>query len=226
MAYSLLAHTIGVGASGTVTTSAIDTTGADLIVVVVAYFEGITAPTLSDNKSNTWTGLTAQVGTTDPSTRIYYCQAPTVGAGHTFKLDNGGLMYGNLAVTAWSGSVATPFDQQNGTTHLAVTSLQTGSVTPGTGNQLVIAAVSTGAGSSGAYSIDSGFTISDQEAYVSGGGEGCGMAYLVQTSAAAVNPSWSWTGSAEGAVAIGTFKDGAAAAATIPWPFFTNGVAA
>ena len=105
MAFSLIAHT-ATGSAGT--TSGINTTGANLIVVTVAYD---TQSGVSDSNGNTWTALTAQSGSQDGNARMYYCFNPTVGAGHTFTSAQG---YGAICVSAWSGAATSPQDQQNG----------------------------------------------------------------------------------------------------------------
>lgn len=202
---TLVAHAIA-GASSAPTTSAINTTGANLLVVSVSQFQGVTVGTLTDSKSNTWTALTAKLGASEAYNRIFYCASPTVGSGHTFTWDNGGSIFGALAVQAWSGANVAPFDVQNGAVAGTGTTIQPGSVTPNQNNSLVVTSVDPiFAGGSSGYAIDGGFTISDSIASQSGI-EGLAMAYLVQTSAAAANPNWSWTGAAESAATIAVFK--------------------
>jgi hypothetical protein len=54
--------------------------------------------------------------------------------------------------------------------------------------------------------VDSGFTRTDG-AFVSGGlAYGIQMAYLIQTSAASVNPVWSWTTNSNKGTVIASFK--------------------
>jgi hypothetical protein len=198
--FSLKSHTAAAAANSPVT-SAIDTSGANLIVVVVSQFSGAAIGTLSDSKSNTWTPLTAQTST-NAYTQTFYAASPTVGAGHTFTFTGSGI-FGAIAVQAWSNANAVPFNVQNGAV-VTSTSLATGSVTPGQNNSLLVAALSSA--DTGVYAIDSGFTISDQIADVGGVNLGIGMASLVQGSAAAVNATWSWATTANAAVAISAFK--------------------
>lgn len=87
MAFSLIAHGAN-GGTATVATlaSAINTTGANLLVVSVGSQPGsVTAPTLTDSKSNTWTLIKAQVGS-DVRTGLYAALNPTVGTGHQFTV--------------------------------------------------------------------------------------------------------------------------------------------
>jgi hypothetical protein len=204
MSAALVANVAAASAGGpSVTTGSINTTGANFIVVYISdYLPSST--TLSDNKSNTWTALTAKAGTSQSRSQLYYCYAPTVGAGHTFTAGNSGGSYPSISVQAWSGIASSPFDVENGGVTGSASSLQPGSVTPGSANEIVITGV--GGITQGTISIDSGFTISDQFAY-NGAAFGGSMAYLIQTTATAENPTWSWNGGAnEASAVIATFK--------------------
>ena len=185
MSWSLIAHT----AANAQTTSAINTTGADLIVISLGGNIGSSAaPT--DNKGNTWTALTYHSAVANYGARLFYCESPTVGAGHTFSGPTASSFI-PICVQAWSGSAASsPFDQQNGNDYHGsnVTTLAAGSITPGQNNELVVTAISTLGGAVSA--VDTGFTISDTTTY-SGGYSG-GMAYLEQSTAGAVNPNWTF----------------------------------
>jgi hypothetical protein len=210
-AFTLIANA---GGSGTpdATTSAIDTTGADLLVLAVSYYSGGFAgggatATVQDSKGNTWTGLTGRQGNVSAN-RIWYCRGGTVGSGHTFTVlgsTGSGAGAAAIAVQAWSGSNATPFDVQNGALVTSTTSVQAGSVTPTNNNSLIIAAASITDNSS-AYNVNSGFTISNNVPWQSGTNEGLSMAYLKQDTAAAVNPTFSWTGTADAAANNAVFK--------------------
>src|SRR4051812_5534959 len=67
---ALVAHAGAGGASSGSTTSAINPTGANLIVVAVASYTVNAAPTLTDSKGNTWTGLTQQAPA-QPRSRLF-----------------------------------------------------------------------------------------------------------------------------------------------------------
>lgn len=217
MAFTLISNTAKGSVSGAaVTTTAIDTTGANLIIIAVGWYSAGN-PAISDSKSNTWTALTIKTNTGSGNNRLWYCVNPTVGTGHTFT--NGTGNYSSVAVSAWSGANATPFDVENGAIGAAIVTLATGSVTPGQDNELVIAGISLrglwGANSDDIVTIDNGFTISNQIPGVGNNRLSVGMAYKVQTTAAAVNPSWSWSHSDSVSVTIATFKVLAASVSTI-----------
>ena len=198
MAYSLVAHTKASGAN-TFTTPAINTTGAGLLVVFVAWYD-VRPKVLGDSFGNSWTKLTEFVRN-DVGGVFYYCAAPTVGSGHTFTLTGSGI-YGSMAVLAFSGADSSPFDAQNGSNGTG-SSLATGSVSPSVDGELVVAGL--GSNSPDTVGIDSGFAISDQVGWCSSY-FGAAAAYLVQTAKGAVNPTWSWTNSADAAAAIACFK--------------------
>lgn len=186
--------------------SAVDTTGCDLLVVSVSYFTGGATPTVTDSKSNTWTGLTARNTGNNSTNRLYYAKNPTVGSGHTFTVTASNT---TMCVSGFSGTNTTaPFDQENGAGSVNATSLATGSVTPSEDNELVVTGINTGNNGS-PFTIGSGFTISVQN---TGGGSNfdCGLAYIIQTTAGAVNPTWTINALDQVSTTIATFKSAAA----------------
>lgn len=190
MAFSLVAHTnVGeAGALNSVTTPSIDTTGANLITVITGeYVGGGTGSSITDSKGNTFTRR--QYASSSPGQgTLWDCVNPTVGTGHTFTLNNNN--YSTVFVAAWSGvDTGAGYDTSNQNTGTG-SSIQTGSITPANANSLVIAGYGSETTTSATATIDSGFTILDQLAPVPGTTEGGGLAYLIQTSAAAVNPTW------------------------------------
>lgn len=199
MAWSFVA-----AASAKQTTSAIDTTGADLIVLAIG--SNASALTVSDSKGNTWTALTNHNAAGPPSigSRLYYCVNPTVGSGHTFTVSHS---YGAISATAYSGVGTSPFDQQNGATSVPlVSALATGSITPTENGELVIASLGVGKTAS-SIAIDSSYSIDTYVNPVSGVAYGVAIASLIQTTAGATNPSWSWGGgTSEAAASIASFK--------------------
>lgn len=202
MTIALLSHTLKQGTSaGSGTSSAIDTTGASLLVAFVADFTGSTASVFSDSEGNTWTGLTARPLTGNMRTRIYYCASPSTSASHTFQA-SGTSSFAAIAVSAYSGTAASPFDVENGATTLTATSLATGSVTPSEDNELLVFCAGY---ASSALTVDVG-TMLDTAAIIGGTSYGIGMAYQIQTTATARSPSFSWSATNSCGAAIATFK--------------------
>jgi hypothetical protein len=201
VAFALVANVEAVPGANGGTSAGIDTTGASLLIIHGATFASATG--VSDSKGNTWTALTEH-SRSQRFSRIWYVTNPTVGAGHTFTISGTGI-YPHLAAAAFSGAdTASPFDQENGANAAAATSIQTGSVTPTTNDQLIIAGVV--GFDTNAPTINLSFTTTDTEATDGSTKMMGGLAYLIQTSAAAVNPTWSWVGSDPSAASIATFK--------------------
>jgi hypothetical protein len=179
-----------------VTTTACNTTGANLILLAFCGSPGdsLSTVTISDSAGNTWTPLnwTGYGGTPHTGTTVYYCLNPITSATHTFSAATGGTTYPGLLVQAWRGSASAALDQQHNFGNTSITSVQPGSVTPGQNNELVVSSLAMSA--AGTASVDSSMTITDQVPY--GTPYGQAFAYLVQTSAAAINPTWTKTGAA------------------------------
>lgn len=204
MAIALVGHTAAGSADGNaVTTPNIDSTGANFLAQFVA-FDGATSPTPTDNKGNTWTGLTTFVGNFARG-RWWYSIPTSVGGGHNAGV-NVASSFPTTCFLAFSGVAASPFDVQNGATGLAVSALATGSITPGQINELILVGLMVEAAIS-ALSIDgTGFTITDQVAQVASQHYGANVAYKVKTDAVAENRTWSWTTAVDCCAAIASFK--------------------
>lgn len=216
MAYSLVTHTVKQTAdTNSVTSNAIDTTGCTLLLIAVADYAVNTKTAITDSKGNSWTELTIWAGSVS-RIRILYSVPTSVGSGHTFTA-TGTTTFVSIAVQAWSGAATVPFDQQNGNQNpiSPFNSIQVGSVTPSENNEIVVAAlISSTIGST--YTIDSGMTISDQAPNVSSTAFGIGFAYIIQTTAGAINPTWSFSASDSNASSIdATFKAAAGVTSTL-----------
>jgi hypothetical protein len=204
MAFALVAHVATASTNGgaSVTTVAIDTSGANLIVLHLSYYT--TATAITDNKGNSWTLIQTVTPGSAQSGNQYYCMNPTVGAGHTWST-SGATNYPSIAVSAWSGSAASSaLDQFSGSTGTPPVT-----VTPTAANELVIAS-SYSAGST--PSTPSGYTLLDSAAQVAAQSIGYGMAYLIQTSATATSSGWSSSGNL-----AASFKVAAAGALSIQY---------
>jgi hypothetical protein len=144
--------------------------------------------------------LTNYDGTSDWDLQFYYVKNPTVGTGHTFSIA-GNDRYTSYNILAFSGTdTAETADQQNGA--VGSSPIQPGSVTPSTNNQVVVTAV---VGPQTSVTVNSGFTeVIDGDG---GGWWKIGVAYLIQTTATAVNPTWTASGTGTNMVAaIASFK--------------------
>ena len=175
-----------------------------------------------DSAGNTWTLAvqTSSVGSNTNTSAIYYCINPTTSATHTFTATGPGpaLNFPVIGVQAWdSGGTAPALDKTNGSqTGGGAASVQPGSVTPAQNGELIFAAFGSESGAT-TYTVNSSMTISTNIDYAGGLHEGGACAYLVQTSAAAINPTWSVSGSGQLSAAIATFNQPAAAATGRPF---------
>lgn len=208
MTWTLIANaSAGFTSSGSgCTTSPIDTTGADLIVVGSAWFTD--QPTLTDSNGNTWTQLTTQADTNGDHSALYYCVSPTVGSGHTFSLSAGGFSFSTLWVAAFSGvDTSAAFDLQagNGSSSSVAGSYTTASITPSQNGDLVVSLVATvSAPVSGGFTVDSGFShVGDQVHSQCYGGS---LGYLFQGTAGPESPTWTWSGSSFIVAPLAAFK--------------------
>lgn len=202
---ALVAHAKATAvATTTSTTSAIDTTGSTLLVMVVAYLSG-TVPTISDSKGNTWVALNEYTsGAGNGRVRMYYVKNPTVGSGHTFSAA-AGASYNSICVASFNETdTAANADSQNGVGTVSATTQQPGSLTPSINNALLVTGLELVA-TSGSATIDSGFTVVDTQTDASN--FAVALAYKIQGAATSVNPTWTAPGSADRmAASIAAFK--------------------
>lgn len=174
MSFALISS-VARGTNGT--TDAIDTTGADLLVVHVGHGTGGDG-TITDSKSNTWTALTTQGG----ESTLWYCLNPTVGTGHTFTVTGGS--FPSISVAAFSGECT--YDQESGGTDN-----QPGAITPAANGALLISGFAHQQTSFGVVAVNSGFAIAAEFTYSAGGRIGSALAYFEQATAASIQPTWS-----------------------------------
>lgn len=174
-----------------ITTGSINTTGATFLLIAVAQ-NNDTSLAVSDNSSNTWTALTQYTASAFPAVQMFYVFSPTTSSSHTFSISS---MAGDnncpaMAVLAFK-NMGSPhaFDAQNGSAASNSTSTQNpGSITPARNGELLIAAI--GADSSTADTINSSFTVSNYVARNGPSNWSISVAYFVQSTAAAINPTW------------------------------------
>lgn len=188
----------------------ITTTGAKLLWMVDLEF-GISActTTIVDNVNgsvvvNTWLTGTDRVSG-NIHTCLHYSLSPAnVGVSHYITVV-GGSFTTIPDFEAWSDSGSGPtFDQQNGGTVSGSTTISTGSITPTANNCLVVTGVGTDSHFSQAWTIDSSFVITNNNQ--NGGNEQGAGGRIVQTTAGAVNPTWTYPSSANQSAFIASFK--------------------
>ena len=197
MAATLITGEYVVGA-GSKTTTGVDTTGADFLLVVISYWSQ--SSTLSDSKTNSWNWLTTY-GTTNAFVKIGYVYNPNVGSGHTFSAY---ADYGCIFFYAFSGMDITSavYDTENG----ANEATNTGSITPNVTGELLVTAFCGGA-SGNTSTVSGGFVIEDLTPYSAGVNPGGGVAFdNVYDSTDAVSCDWTDVAVANNALTIAAFK--------------------
>lgn len=192
--FSILADVEAGSSDGsTVTTASVDSTNAKLIVLVVTSTNGSADSTLpTDSASNTWTALTVRDG--GQAVQIFYCVNPTTSATHTFSVSGGSFPFPSVFAIVAGGPATPSYDQESGTN----SGTQPGSLTPSTTDCLV---VSGGNFNNSTPTSATGMTLTGAIAN-DGNHYAGGAAYVIQTSATAVNPTWDQTGS----IAMAVFK--------------------
>lgn len=207
MSYAYINSVKGNALSDAVTSS-MDTTGADLLIIGLACNNGYnTTPT--DSKSNTWTQLTSYTQG-NVRVRLWYCKPTSVGASHTFTAPGG--IIGTIFAAAFSGAKATsPADQQNGSNAFA-SSLATGSITPSEDDCLIFGLYGVNGTGAAPLSVDSGMTEIQEQPFVAGTSYGGSIAYKIQTTAAAINPTFTRSNSNGQAATVASFLSEPAAA--------------
>lgn len=207
MTIALVVSVAKVGAVAGVTTTAIDTTGCDLLVANIFWSNGAKpAAVVTDSKSNTWTAATKR-NASDAANRFYYCQPTSVGSGHTFTIGPPNV-FGGIIVLGFSGvKVSSPFDGENGANSASASSLATGSLAPTEDNCLLVYGCTT---AGNITAVDVG-TLQETANGSSGVTYGGGVGYQIQTTATARNPSFSASVTNQMAASILAFKAAAAA---------------
>lgn len=200
---SLVNSTSGAGHLGADAVSApMDTTGASFIVVVASF--SVTQPSIVDNKGNTYVSVGVHAGGFAAGHEVFVVQGtPVVGTNHIFTAGAGFAM--NICVAAFTG-VSPTFEDDASATSASASALNTGSLTPLQNGSLLIAGWSTNNNTGAAdAAIDNGFQILENEPAVASSRVGCALAYLVQPTAAAINPQWSQPGASAVAASVSSF---------------------
>lgn len=198
MTWASVAHAAGESLTSlAATTGSIDTSGADTLFYQASWYFNSSPSIPVDSKGNTLIGLTQRVGPAgNLYSRLFYAKNATVGSSHTASFTPGGVNYPGIILAAFSGGHLTaPYNSDEVFAAPAtVASGQPGSLTPPENDCLVLTTWVTQTAAD-IPTINSGFTV--LEAFGRGGSMGDALASLIQTSAAAVNPTWSWVDSAD-----------------------------
>lgn len=201
---TLIAHTLMTG-DGNFTTSAINTTGATLIVIAKCTLNGAPAEPTS-SPSNTWTALSAYSDGT-ASLTIYYAYAPATSSSQTFSQSDG--TYDAMTVLAFNNTLTTSsvIGTSTGSGNSNGPSFQPGSITPTQVGELIVTFGCSSDSTATAISINSGFAIGDSIAQDNDAApEDMASGYWTASNLNPVNPTWTFTGDTHWASAIASFK--------------------
>lgn len=212
-AIAFIASGEGLDSSGSTAAHKIDSTGATLLIVTVARSSaatGISGPVdftdaCPSGPCNTFATAVSKTGTNSVTTVYYSVNPANTGTGHYFVFTaTSGALY--ITGAAYSGSALSNLvDQLNSNATSGTGSIQPGSITPACTNELVITSVA-GETLSGSTPSLAGATVREEQAGLSSptrtpGGFGD----AIQTTATAINPTWSFTTNGKDA-AIVSFK--------------------
>lgn len=200
--YQLIAHlAAGSTTQSGFTTAPLDTAGADLLVAAISDNTGSTV--LTDSLGNTWRKAAGPTTINGPDSTLYYASAAHVGTTQTFTLAGTGTSP-SVVIAAFSGGDGT-LDAVASASALFASNLAPGSVQPHANQELVVTAVADTSTSATAV-ITAPFTRIGAITQANGMHFGGGLAYLIQTTATAENPTWSGAGSALTGATIATVE--------------------
>ena len=190
-----------VGTTGAITvTSALNVaSSANVLLAMVQVFgpNSTGMGSISDTKTGTWTALGQTTASGDTQFVIWQCTNPQAGVKHAITwTPSAADKWGSLVVMSeWTGG---PFTLDKTSSVLAAkgTSGATPSVTPSTTGELVLASAADEIGTSAWTNPTKGFTAlaTPDSANV--------MAYLLDSTASAINTAWSVSPSDSGVTAI------------------------
>lgn len=169
-------------------TGAVDSTGADLLIIVATWatVSGGSVTGVQDSKSNTWTALTAEVQSVN-TVQMWYCKPSSVGTSHTFRCNASGTAFQNIAAIGFSGSAASsPFDVEDGAQSDSDTTLTGLIVTPSVSDCMIVTGLTRRDGLT--LTTPTGFTLATQEDWAADNAS-VAIAYKEHTSGA-ISPEW------------------------------------
>jgi hypothetical protein len=195
-----------------------NTTGGNTAIVAVSRLTSET-PTLVDNLSNLYSLLDSQAdagGGGLVTTDLYLAINCLVAAVHNWSLNLG--TFAALAALVFAGGATSSVDD-GGTSAggASGSTVKPGAHTPSIPGALIVTGVVTSDGAD-PNAIDAGFNLpADAHVSSSGSNFGAGLSYLVQATAAQVDPEWTFSGGATyNAATIRSLKPAAGGGLSIP----------
>lgn len=184
------------GASTTVSTPSLAFNGLGCNVILIGIAAGIdgTNPIPTDTNSNTYTKIGTNTHSGVQNINLYVCFNPVVSINMVFTYTTSINTFPSIAVIGLSDLLNGTVDQTSGSANVSnpPNPNTPGSITPSIDNEIWISLAMDVAGVSGTGISVSIGTIAYSAGTITAQAYGIGMAYLVQTTAAAVNPSWTF----------------------------------
>lgn len=212
MAWTFINSSTGIGsacADGAITSIAANFLDADTLLVAVANSNNTTNDaTITDSVGgNTWVKIAEKHN--EPSglwIRLYRASSVNVSGTMTITATSDSQCM-SMVVLAFSGGHVTPDDQEQVNEADGVTTIAAGAsaITPIEDNCLLVACLGHGQ-SSGSITADGGFSTPVTILSVASVAFGTSMSYLIQTSAASANTTFTLPGSDDPASILASFK--------------------
>lgn len=180
--------------AASLTCSSFDSSGGNHVVVFACAEGTLTTGTpVQDNKGNTYTDVGTEYSSSGKRIRCFYAENATCGSGHTITLTPGSTGKLSFTVQILAGIATSSSKDTNGPSGKAdifQTSLTpTAAFTPATAG----CAVCTGAYRDTNYtSVSAPFSPADSTTNPVGGNVSTACAHVIQTTAASVQPTWTW----------------------------------
>ena len=188
------------------TTPPVSSLSSNLIVLGATYDASGGAVNVSDTFGNVWIPHTEKVslgGGSNIKARLWHAENIIGGVPHTFTFTGLNSFIQGFAIGI-SGASSTPFDAESGAGNSGATAIQPGLITPAQTDEFMITVA--GFTLNTVFDlITSGFTIQFNSAGIAGQRVTGGLALKV-FSVGTENPTWNWTGLADGVAVMAAFK--------------------
>lgn len=200
----------GSGAGTAVTSSGTSQATASTFYIFAHWDTGSTFTSVADSKSNTYTLVGAEQAIGAFRTRLYRCVNGTGGASHTATLVVSGAGGATVYLVEATGcNTSSPVDQSDRRTESASPYTLAAGLTTTQANELLLSFFAGDSGSNPATNAESGLgssTIVVEETNGAANWTGA-VAKSYKTSTGTFNPSWTQTGTVDGAVFLETLKE-------------------
>ncbi len=199
-------------------TTATDITGATWIAVLLSWYTPISSLSYFDCSQsnntplNTWVPLTAQTSANGEQAQWLYCLGPSTVTDWQFKTAGVSTFCSTVVLWGTGNKSIAAFDTENGAIGAAVSSLNTGTVTPAENNEMVLTGVTFDP--SGVPTV-SGYTDPGGTDNLTATHLGAHAGYVIQTTAGSTSATWVGSSNIR-AVVIATFKSSTGGGSTFP----------